>query len=931
MKSFAVLFLAAGISFAGSFQTGQAARAVIGQSHFTMQYAGGAVGGAGGVAYGGDTLFVAEGNRVGAGPLKNRVTVFQNLSTTLPKPTDELEYTKRCPVCLDAASFVLGQNNLDDTGYTSPPTRGTLRTPTAVASDGVRLAVADTDNNRVLIWNSIPTTMNQPPDVVVGQTDFTLATVFNPPSASTLRSPQGVWLHGGRLFVADTLNNRVLIWNSIPTTNGKAADVVVGHKSFTVPPQVNLASGDLDPKADNLVSPVSVTTDGQRLYVADLGQNRVLIYNSVPSANGAAADVVIGHKLMTEASSNDAPSVCEAIGVDDDGENIYPARCAGTLDFPRFALSDGTRLFISDGGNDRILVYNSIPQENGKHADVILGQPNGTVNMSSDGAYEWRRASADSVRTPHALAWDGENLYAADPFNMRVLVFTPAEPSIPYTGVRNGASRAVYAVGSVTLSGSISAGDEVSVTIGDGDSEDYYGNVTDDNGDGVESDNITYSYTVTSRDTLETVVASLVDLINSGQGRNSDGTYFEWPGGDRLVYAAPNPSTRAIILTARVEGGDGDKVTLGVAVDNPDHTPKIAAVTSGTNLAGGNDAAKIGPGTLVQILGDNLADQVASAPAGANPLPRELGGVQVYFDGIRAPLLSVSPTSITAQVPFDVSDSNGVSAFVRVRWNDGRVTVTNATGVPIVGENPGIFAAEGSDPRMAIAVHSSAYATGTVSVDGSVQPGDICTVKIEDRSYSYVVQTGDTLNTIRDALVRRINEDPMVEAYPSSIWTRVRLRARIPGPIGNDIAISASANDGAAAVVTAFNSKLCCANEPGSLVTEDNPAMPGETIIVYATGLGLIVPDQAMKLVHTGVAYEGPEFNTPVAFVSSMAGDRTANVLACGLKRGAVGIYEVHLELNQAQPSDALTRVTITQSIYTSNIVTIPVLNPFEQ
>jgi hypothetical protein len=919
MKFFAVLLLAASVALAGSFQTGQAARAMIGQSHFTMQYAGGLLGGVGGVAVGADTLFVAEGNRVGARPLKNRVTVFRNFSSLLPSPTAELEYTKRCPVCVDVASFVLGQDDFEETKYTSPPTRNTLRTPTAVATDGVRLAVADTDNNRVLIWNSIPTTMNQPADVVVGQPDFTSATVHSPPTATSLRAPQGVWLYGGKLFVADTLNNRVLIWNTIPTTNGKAADVVVGQKSFNVAPQVDLTASALDPQAYNLVSPVSVTTDGQRLYVADLGQNRVLIWNTIPTTNGASADVVIGHATMTEADPNDSSSVCAPIGVDEDGENLYGARCGATLDFPRFALSDGTRLFISDGGNDRVLVFNSIPTTNGQAADVILGQPNDTVNMSSDSAYEWRRASADSMRTPHALAWDGENLYVADPFNMRILVFTPADPSIPYTGVRNGASRAIHAVGSVTLAGTINAGDTVTVTIGDDDE-------TDDNGDGITDDKISYAYTVTSRDTIETVGASLVDLINSGQGTNSDGALFDWPGGDRLVYAAPNPSTATVILSARAEGSDGDKVTLAVEVTNPDHTPKISVTSSGSNLTGGKDAAKIGPGSLVQILGDDLADQTAAAPAGASPLPTELGGVQVYFDGIRAPLLYVSPGQINAQVPFDVSDSNGVSAYVRIKRRDGRVTVTNATAVPIVGQNPGIFAFEGPEPRAAIAVHFSDRATGTVSVDGSATAGDVCTVTIQDREYSYVVQIGDTLNTIRDALIRRINEDPLVEAYPSSIWTRIRLRARVPGPAGNGIRFSASVK-GEGAVLTAFNEGLCCANEPGALVTEDNPALPGETIIIYATGLGLIEPSQAMKLVRTGVAYDGPANNKPLAFVSSMAGGKTANVLACGLKPGAIGVYEIHLELNQAQGTDALTRLTISQAEYTSNIVTIPVFN----
>jgi hypothetical protein len=49
--------------------------------------------------------------------------------------------------------------------------------PTAVASDGSILAVADTSNNRILIWKSIPTTFGQPADIVLGQKDFTSVTL----------------------------------------------------------------------------------------------------------------------------------------------------------------------------------------------------------------------------------------------------------------------------------------------------------------------------------------------------------------------------------------------------------------------------------------------------------------------------------------------------------------------------------------------------------------------------------------------------------------------------------------------------------------------------------------------------------------------------------------------------------------------------------
>jgi uncharacterized protein (TIGR03437 family) len=112
--------------------------------------------------------------------------------------------------------------------------------------------------------------------------------------------------------------------------------------------------------------------------------------------------------------------------------------------------------------------------------------------------------------------------------------------------------------------------------------------------------------------------------------------------------------------------------------------------------AGGAAAAELAPGTLVSIFGSNLADTTATATpdANGNYPTTNFNGVQVYFDGIRAPILSVSPTQINTQLPFEVTGSNGVSAYVRTVHNDGTVTATNAIGVPVISGygNPGIFA-----------------------------------------------------------------------------------------------------------------------------------------------------------------------------------------------------------------------------------------------
>src|SRR6266851_4834788 len=100
MKKYLVLILsAAAVASAADFVTGQAARAVFGQQTFTAQdiespcvppntynclpptqYV---LGGAAGVAYANDTLFVGDANRIGALPALHRVLIYNKVSKSL--------------------------------------------------------------------------------------------------------------------------------------------------------------------------------------------------------------------------------------------------------------------------------------------------------------------------------------------------------------------------------------------------------------------------------------------------------------------------------------------------------------------------------------------------------------------------------------------------------------------------------------------------------------------------------------------------------------------------------------------------------------------------------------------------------------------------------------------------------------------------------
>ncbi len=914
----ASLCLIACLANAQDFHTGQAARLIIGQKSFTAQFPGNGneiLGAVGGIAVAGNRLFVADSSRIGATPANHRIVMFDNLDTTVGRPDVTPPQGERCPACVGRASLVLGQPNFEVDAQSMFPTRissSTMRLATAVASDGQVLVVADTDFNRVLIWRSMPTRNGQPADVVLGQDNFDRLRPIATNNRS-LRGPQGVWVQNGKLFVADTQNHRVLIWNTIPTSNDAAADVVIGQSDFNVVPQIDISRVTVDPQANNLLNPVSVTSDGQRLIVSDLGHNRVLIWNSIPTSNGVAANVVIGQPNMTSAVANNTPALCDAIGEDSSGNPRYPGRCGATINFPRYALSDGRRLFVADGGNDRVLVFNAIPTTNGAKAEVVLGQRSDSLNLTSDGAFPDFVSAADVVRTPTSLATDGLNLYVADPYNRRVLVFTPGPKLIVDTGVRNAASREIFSVGSVVLSGTPTENETVTIKV---------------NFNADDAENTSYEYKFPAEGNFVAAVNALVASINTRNGGNKD------------VFATPliRQNFFVILLTARIAGEAGNRINLLAEVTPAavGQEPKILANTSGANLSGGGDAAKISAGSIVTILGDRFTDRTESVPLQSSVWPRGLAGVEVFFDGISAPVQSVSPTEIVAQMPIELRDTTGSSVWIRSTFSDGRVTYSVPVGVPVITENPGIFAEDGVDPRQGIVTHYASSATATISIDGVAKAGDESFVTINGREYKYVTRAEEVdaedfqrANYIlRDKLVELINaSDPEVEAFPSGFFTRLRLRSKKIGPDGNGTPLQVRTSEDSGVILTAFNNELCCANVAGSRVTDENPAVPGETIVVLATGLGDIFPEEANIQYFTGVGYRGPEFNEPKEFVSSLAGGRTANVLFAGLRVGLIGIYELHLELNTDLDTNPATQLTIAQSFQVSNVVTFPLKN----
>ena len=295
-----------------------------------------------------------------------------------------------------AADRVFGQPDFSTTTANTGGLSGvSLWTGRNVAWNGTQFFMDDAINNRVLVWNSLPTSSLINPDFVLGQNTFNTNT--NASGANGLDSGYGaIFASSNKLFVADTWSNhRILIFDLPISSNYAAASNVVGQPDFNSVASQTTANGFNEP-------PHAISYNG-KLIVADRYNNRVLIFNTVPTVPNASADVVIGQPNKTSGVVNQGGAVNR-----------------NTLFAPHSVAVDYTgRLYIADTENHRVLVFNSIPTVDNAMADYVIGQPNFTTNTANSGS----SPTDKSLNRPTFVAYGFCHLAIADQLNNRVLLY----------------------------------------------------------------------------------------------------------------------------------------------------------------------------------------------------------------------------------------------------------------------------------------------------------------------------------------------------------------------------------------------------------------------------------------------------------------------------------------------------------------------------
>ncbi len=311
------------------------------------------------------------------------------------------------------ADRVLGQTDFVHNGLNLIDATGTW-TPQSVAIDSSvtpnRLYVSDTGNSRVLGYKNVATFVSGgAADLVIGQPDFQSGACNRnggvTPARGTLCGPVGIAVDaGGNLYVADSLNSRLLEYStpfagcgSFPCVGGSANSVFGQGGNFTTS---SCDGGGVS--ASSLCHPVGVAVDSNgNVFISDQSDNRVLEYNT-PLTTNTIADFVLGQGgSFSSTAANQS------------GVNAFSLNSPEAL-----AVDSSNDLYVADARNNRVLEYfNPLTSA---QANNVFGQNFSFASNAANNGGE----SANSLDFPVGVAVDSSgDLYIADSVNNRVLEY----------------------------------------------------------------------------------------------------------------------------------------------------------------------------------------------------------------------------------------------------------------------------------------------------------------------------------------------------------------------------------------------------------------------------------------------------------------------------------------------------------------------------
>jgi hypothetical protein len=296
----------------------------------------------------------------------------------------------------NAAEAVLGQPSF--ISNTSGVTQSRMSLPGGLFLDHLgRLWVADTFNNRVIMFKAASSRGSLPTaDMVLGQPNFITKTVGT--TNTRMNEPLGVWVDSSdTLWVADSGNNRILRFNTVSNNpiQNSAADAVLGQANFT--------TGTPGSGVAGLNNPTSLAVSGNgALFVACANDNRVLRFDNA---------------LSLPSGLNNASAVLGQLNLTDTGAGLS----AALMNKPYgVTITPDDTLWVVEGGNHRAIRFvNASTLNSGAAANGVVGQPNFITNANST----TNRGLYRPLYAPFVDATG--SLWVSDDLNNRILRFPP--------------------------------------------------------------------------------------------------------------------------------------------------------------------------------------------------------------------------------------------------------------------------------------------------------------------------------------------------------------------------------------------------------------------------------------------------------------------------------------------------------------------------
>jgi hypothetical protein len=269
-----------------------------------------------------------------------------------------------------SADKAVGQADLvSSLAATTVMSKTALSQPTAVAFDTSGDMFVPDQLKRVLVYSpgaGFSTPASRILGVAVQGQESTPAAI----GAVALGNALSVVATGGNILVVDTGDNRILVYSPVglwPPESvqfSPSAIAVIGQTAFS---GSTVNAGNAQPSSSTLASPVDIASSQSEVFVADSGNNRILVFPAGVTGPTGTAGRVIGQLDFPYR----APNLVEGKEFGFSG-SANAVSGSAILDYS----STPPHLYVADTLNNRILAFrNFTALQNGQVADLVIGQP----------------------------------------------------------------------------------------------------------------------------------------------------------------------------------------------------------------------------------------------------------------------------------------------------------------------------------------------------------------------------------------------------------------------------------------------------------------------------------------------------------------------------------------------------------------------------